>query len=113
MNDLTQLVAVTHIAMDSSYFAGEGGNSGYTNHFTCIPANVSYRPVPEHKKPIVRGLQTAIVTGPAGEEIYIDEYNRIKVQFILDCEGKKDENSSCFMRVMQSWTGNKAVEQAT
>ena len=101
------LVAVTHTATDSSYFAGEGGGSGYANRFTCIPATVSYRPATKQKKPIMRGPQSAIVTGPAGEEIYIDEYGRIKVQFIWDREGKKDENSSCYLRVMQSWAGNQ------
>jgi len=55
----------------------------------------------------MRGPQSAVVTGPAGEEIYIDEYGRIKAQFIWDREGKKDENSSCFLRVMQSWAGNQ------
>ena len=52
-------------------------------------------------------VYAALVTGPAGEEIYIDEFGRIKVQFIWDREGKKDENSSCFLRVMQSWAGNQ------
>jgi type VI secretion system secreted protein VgrG len=52
------------------------------------------------------GPQSALVTGPKGEEIYIDEFGRIKVQFMWDQEGKKDENSSCFIRVMQSFAGN-------
>ena len=55
----------------------------------------------------MKGPQSALVTGPAGEEIYIDEFGRIKVQFIWDREGKKDETSSCFLRVMQSWAGNQ------
>ena len=101
------LMTVAHTATDASYFAGEGGSSGYANRFTCIPANTSYRPPTEYKKPIMRGPQSALVTGPAGVEMYIDDYGRIKVQFPWDREGKKDENSSCYLRVMQSWAGNQ------
>ena len=101
------LTKVTHSAQDASYFAGEGGSSHYKNDFTCIPADVQFRPAMSHAKPMMRGPQSAVVTGPSGEEIYIDEFGRIKVQFIWDREGKKDENSSCFLRVMQSWAGNQ------
>lgn len=101
------LTSVRHSAQDSSYFTGEGGNSHYQNSFTCIPSDVHFRPMHDHKRPVMKGPQTAVVTGPAGEEIYIDEHGRIKVQFIWDREGKKDEHSSCFLRVMQSWAGNQ------
>ena len=100
------LIRVNHNAQDHSYFAGEGGNSFYENSFDCIPANVAYRPR-LIERPVMKGPQSALVTGPAGEEIYIDEYGRIKVQFIWDREGKKDENTSCYLRVMQSWAGNQ------
>ena len=102
------LTSVMHKAEDSSYFTGEGGGqSHYSNEFTCIPAEVHFRPSHTHDRPVMKGPQSALVTGPAGEEIYIDEYGRIKVQFIWDREGKKDEHSSCFLRVMQSWAGNQ------
>lgn len=100
------LTQVTHTAQDRSYFAGEDGGSFYANGFVCIPAAVPFRPEPK-KRPVMQGPQSAVVTGPAGEEIYIDEFGRIKVQFLWDREGKKDENSSCFLRVMQSWAGNQ------
>ena len=54
---------------------------------------------------MVRGLQTAIVTGKAGEEIWTDEHGRVKVQFHWDREGQRDENSSCWVRVSQAWAG--------
>lgn len=101
------LARVTHEVSDSSYVSGSGGSSKYKNKFVCIPADVHFRPKNEHKKPLMKGPQSAIVVGPASEEIYIDEHNRIKVQFIWDREGKKDENSSCFVRVMQAWAGNQ------
>ncbi|NOX91000.1 MAG: type VI secretion system tip protein VgrG [Gammaproteobacteria bacterium] len=100
------LLSVEHFASDSSYFSGQNGETGYSNEFSCIPSEVHYRPTQDHKRPEMKGPQSAIVTGPAGEEIYIDEFGRIKVQFIWDREGKNDENSSCFLRVMQAWAGN-------
>ena len=56
-------------------------------------------------KPFVQGPQTAVVVGPAGEEIYTDKYGRVKVQFHWDRRGKKDENSSCWIRVSHPWAG--------
>jgi type VI secretion system secreted protein VgrG len=55
--------------------------------------------------PRIHGTQTAVVTGPAGEEIFTDKYGRIKVQFHWDRQGKHDDKSSCWMRVAQSWAG--------
>ncbi|WP_086930347.1 type VI secretion system Vgr family protein [Agarilytica rhodophyticola] len=101
------LTSVTHEAYDNTYTSGEEGQLGYDNSFTCIPADVHIRPTVLHKRPVMRGSQTAEVVGPAGEEIYVDEFGRIKVQFIWDREGKKNENSTCFMRVSQTWAGNK------
>jgi len=46
-----------------------------------------------------------VVTGPSGEEIYTDEYGRIKVQFHWDRVGEKDEKTTCFIRVSQSMSG--------
>jgi len=102
------LVSVTHSVADTSYLVSSASESeGYSNSFKCMPSDVHFRPPQKHKRPIMQGPQTAIVVGPAGEEIYIDEHGRIKVQFIWDREGKKDENSTCFIRVVQSWAGNQ------
>jgi type VI secretion system secreted protein VgrG len=98
---------VRHRAYDNGYYTGNDQDSGYQNAFTCIPENVHFRPPLVHYKPVMRGPQSAMVTGPAGEEIHVDEFGRIKVQFIWDREGKHDENSSCYLRVVQSWAGNK------
>jgi len=100
------LLQVEHHASDNSYHTSKSGESGYINSFHCIPSDVHFRPFQEHRRPAMKGPQSAIVTGPAGEEIYIDEFGRIKAQFIWDREGKNDENSSCFLRVMQTWAGN-------
>jgi type VI secretion system secreted protein VgrG len=70
------------------------------------PTSLPYRPPRITPRPIMRGPQTATVVGPSGEEIFTDEYARVKVQFHWDRKGEKDQNSSCFVRVSQSWAGS-------
>lgn len=101
------ITGIHHKAHDSSYFTGSEGQSEYGNDFVCIPEDVHFRPMQMHLKPVMKGPQSAIVTGQSGEEIHIDEFGRIKAQFIWDREGKNNENSSCYLRVVQSWSGNQ------
>ena len=106
MNDKSYvLMEISHTA--SSNVAGTGSEEAatYSNSFSCIPHETPFRPPRMTAKPIVEGVQTAVVVGPAGEEIYTDKYGRVKVQFHWDREGKKDENSSCWIRVSQAWAG--------
>ncbi len=78
----------------------------YENRCTAGASDDSpYRPARKTPIPMVRGVQTAVVVGPSGEEIYTDKYGRIKVQFHWDREGKKDENSSCWIRFSTAWAG--------
>lgn len=77
----------------------------YSNRLGCIPASVPFRPLRAPRKPNVQGVQTAVVVGPSGEEIYTDKHGRIKVQMHWDRAGKRDEKSSCWVRVAQAWTG--------
>ncbi|MHC3750452.1 type VI secretion system tip protein TssI/VgrG, partial [Stutzerimonas stutzeri] len=92
---------------------GEGpfGNTdftqGYRNRFTATPWDIPFRPPLDHPKPKVLGSQTAAVTGPAGEEIYCDEYGRVKVQFHWDRHGQADDKTSCWLRVSSSWAGDR------
>lgn len=79
----------------------------YTNSFQCIPASTPYRPQRKTPIPLIQGSQTAIVTGKSGEEIWVDKYGRVKVQFHWDRNGKYDENSSCWVRVSQNWAGKR------
>ncbi|MEY4580035.1 MAG: type secretion system tip protein VgrG, partial [Pseudomonadota bacterium] len=72
-----------------------------------IPSRTQYRPRALTPRPIISGPQTAIVVGKAGEEIWTDQYGRVKVQFHWDRLGKSDENSSCWVRVAQIWAGNR------
>ncbi|MDX1725010.1 MAG: type VI secretion system tip protein TssI/VgrG [Pseudomonas sp.] len=79
---------------------------GYRNRFTATPWDIPYRPPLAHPKPRVLGSQSAVVTGPAGEEIHCDEYGRIKVQFFWDRHGQADDKTSCWLRVSNSWAGD-------
>ncbi len=77
----------------------------YRNTFECIDAAVVFRPTRSVRRPTISGLQTATVVGPSSEEIYTDEHGRIKVQFHWDRVGARDENSSLWIRVAQTWAG--------
>lgn len=77
----------------------------YTNTFEAALKKTPLRPARVTARPIIHGAQTAVVTGKSGEEIWTDKYGRIKVQFHWDRLGKKDEQSSCWVRVSQGWAG--------
>ena len=99
------IVSVVHHATDPSFDSVAKGAPKYQNTFTCLPANVDFVPEQRSEKPVIPGMQSAVVTGPAGEEIYTDRYGRIKIKFHWDRKGKSDETSSCWMRVAQPWAG--------
>ena len=81
-------------------------HQGYRNRFLATPWNAHYRPPLLHLKPKTLGSQTAIVTGPPGEEIHCDRYGRVKVQFHWDREGQADDRTSCWLRVASGWAGS-------
>jgi type VI secretion system secreted protein VgrG len=85
--------------------AGAAAVNEYRCEYVCIPSDVQFRAPRLTPRPVVHGSQTAIVTGPAGEEIYPDEHGRVKVKFHWDRDPKKDEKSSCWIRVSQNWAG--------
>lgn len=86
--------------------ATDDSGSRYSNLFYAVPSDITYRPQRKTHRPVVEGVQTAIVTGPSGEEIYTDKYGRVKVQFHWDRLGKKDDKSSCWIRVSQPAAGS-------
>jgi len=100
------ITSIDHTARQlSEYDSEEKMHEAYQNRFTCIPDSVPFRPQRTTPRPVVRGVQPAVVVGPAGEEIYTDKHGRVKVQFFWDREGKRDESSSCWVRVSQSYAG--------
>lgn len=93
-----------------TYLSDESVNDPYVASFASIPqgeGQAPYRPLRRTPKPIVHGSQTAVVVGPAGEEIFTDKFGRVKVQFHWDRQGHNDANSSCWLRVGTSIAGNK------
>ncbi len=99
------VLSTQYNAAAEDYETSRGQGEICTCSFTSIPSSVQYRPTRSTPKPMIRGTQTAVVTGPAGEEIYTDKHGRIKVQFHWDREGQFDENSSCWIRVSQVHAG--------
>lgn len=101
------LTEVQHAGTVGQHYQSSNGSEGehYFNYFVAIPYPTKFRPPRLTPKPIVQGPQTAIVVGPPGEEIYVDKYGRVKVQFHWDREGKYDDKSSCWIRVSQLWAG--------
>ena len=88
-----------------AYASGGGAELAVVCRFSAIGHAYAYRPPASRARPLIHGPQTAIVVGKAGEEIWTDEYGRVKVQFHWDRLGKDDENSSCWVRVAQGWAG--------
>jgi type VI secretion system secreted protein VgrG len=99
------LVSVTHAARLSADYRSGDGEFYYQNNFTCIPFAVPFRPLMLTPKPVVHGTQTAVVVGPPGEEIFVDKYGRVKVQFHWDRAGQANADSSCWIRVAQNISG--------
>ena len=97
------ILTVAHSGQNN-YQAGKGAAS-YSCSFTCIRKKIPYRPLLTIPRPTIPGPQTAVVVGPAGEEIYTDQLGRVKVQFHWDRLGNKNQSSSCWVRVGQPWAG--------
>ena len=113
-NDLWLLLSVTHTGKQPQVLqefatnttkTEDGFVEGYRNSFSAIPWDVFYRPPTPAPRPLLN-CQTARVTGPVGEEIYCDEYGRVKVKFHWDRSERNNENSSCWLRVASGWAGD-------
>ncbi len=105
INQAYQILEVRHRAHAGDYRSWDTAPLEYENEFVCVPHSIPYRPPLQTPRPRVGGHQTAVVVGAAGEEIWVDKHGRIKVQFHWDRLGKKDENSSCWVRVSTAWAG--------
>ncbi|WMI97353.1 type VI secretion system tip protein VgrG [Pseudomonas chlororaphis subsp. aurantiaca] len=112
-NDLWLLLSVTHCgrqpqSLEESVTRDirpeDGFTQGYRNSFTAIPWDVFFRPPLLARRPLL-GCQTARVTGPAGEEIFCDEFGRVKVELHWDRLELGSDKSSCWLRVSSSWAG--------
>jgi type VI secretion system secreted protein VgrG len=103
------VISAVHTLEDNSYETVEKNKSSslvvYRGNWSVMPSAESFRPPRVTPKPVVKGPQTAVVVGRSGEEIWTDEYGRVKVQFHWDRYGASDEESSCWVRVAQVWAG--------
>ncbi|VAW76608.1 VgrG protein [hydrothermal vent metagenome] len=100
-----------YLVIDASYeiTPNAENETEYQCQFSVIDAQVPFRPARATRKPVVQGPQTAVVVGPAGEEIHTDKFGRVKVQFHWDREGQDEDRkdgSSCWVRVSQIWAGS-------
>lgn len=91
----------------NAIFRSDSHDYAYENSFTCLPADAVFRPARQTPRPIAYGPETAVVVGPQGEEIFVDKYGRVKVQFHWDRLGTKDANSFCWLRVATLLSGSK------
>ncbi|HRD48340.1 MAG: type VI secretion system tip protein VgrG [Candidatus Competibacter sp.] len=103
------IVSAVHDLQSDTYesVAGIDAAKPYVGRITAIDAQQQYRAPRINPKPVVQGPQTAIVVGASGDEIHTDQYGRVKCQFHWDRYGEANQNSSCWIRVAQSWAGKK------
>jgi type VI secretion system secreted protein VgrG len=99
----TTCSAVSDAYESSSQARGES----YQCSFTAIPYSQAFRPRRTTPKPVIAGAQTAVVVGPSGEEIHVDEHARVKLMFHWDRRASGDDKSSCWVRVAQTWAGKQ------
>jgi len=107
--DGTYLIsAVEHEAeFQGTYRSGDEGTGLYKNTFEVGPPDIVPRPTRKTPRPRIGGPLTAVVVGPSNQEIFVDKYGRVKVQFLWDRQGKFDANSSCWVRCSQLWAGKQ------
>jgi type VI secretion system secreted protein VgrG len=105
-NQPYSILSVRHRAASNNYISHDRQDAfDYRNTIEAIPQSRPYHPPRHARRPSIQGSQTAVVVGKSGEEIWVDQYGRVKVQFFWDRAGNMDENSSCWIRVAQLWAG--------
>ncbi|HAS3561688.1 TPA: type VI secretion system tip protein VgrG [Vibrio cholerae] len=102
------VVQANHQGTQPQALQEEGGSGAttYSNQLKLIPAHITWRARP-CAKPQVDGPMIATVVGPQGEEIYCDNFGRVKVHFPWDRYSSSNEKSSCWVRVAQEWAGSQ------
>lgn len=101
------VVKVRHESRPPPAAAEEGARGEeYHNTFECIPADTAFVPDRRTPKPVIAGVQTAVVSGPRPGEPYTDEYGRVKVQFHWNREAVDPARTSAWVRLAQTWAGH-------
>ena len=101
----------TELSMSGEQAAGDSDNVSCQNTFEAIPLGAEFAPPRRARRPKIRGVQTATVTGPSNEQqaIHCDDLGRIKVRFHWDRSGVGDDTSSCWLRVAQNAIGGSMI----
>ncbi len=100
------LILETSLSASAENFRGwDGTGFDYQNEFVAIPSKTPFHPQRRTPRPVMPASQTAVVVGKPGEEVWVDKYARVKIQFHWDRRGKKDDTSSCWVRVLTPWGG--------
>lgn len=103
------LVTETHCelhAVNATSSESLGSDVWFKVGFSVLPRKLFYRSPTLIPQPMIHGVQTAIVVGPAGQDMHTDAYGRIKVKFHWERRSGNIENSSCWVRVSQAWAGS-------
>lgn len=82
---------------------------GIDCRFSAIPAATVFRPPLRTAKPRIAGLQTAVVTGPAGNDPkvpFVSAMGSVKVKFRWDRSSAEDDSCSGWIRVSHISAGN-------
>lgn len=99
------LLSTSYLLSFNDYETGDAPGASCSCRFDALASKQQFRPYRVTPRPVVQGPQTAVVVGPEGDEIYTDRYGRVKVQFHWDRYGRKNENSSCWIRPSHPWAG--------
>lgn len=93
------------LLVETSHWTGNSTDGAWKHTIEARYTDVDYRPPMRTPKPRTLGIESATVTGPAGETIHTDEFGRVRVRFHWDRTGPNDERSSCWIPVSQPWAG--------
>lgn len=78
----------------------------YRNTFTCMEADVPYRPARTAPRSHISGVLRAFVAGGgSGARAETDEHGRYKLTFPFDISGRTGGNASCWIRRAQPQVG--------
>ncbi|PXA97053.1 hypothetical protein DMC47_15890 [Nostoc sp. 3335mG] len=103
MNGDYMITSAHHSIVAESYRSGpHSRETSFNVEFDAIPAETRFHPPQVTPRPVVQGLETAVVSGPSGEEIYTDKYGRVKVRFHWDRGSTPGEAATCWIRVSQT-----------
>ncbi|MBD8880150.1 MULTISPECIES: type VI secretion system Vgr family protein [Rhodanobacter] len=108
-NDFDQeyLLVSTHSYLrGGGYASGSGSHLEFSCQFQALPSSVPFRTEHRTPKPRIDGLQTAIVAGSdTDEDIAVDKYGRVQVNFHWNMPDKPKAQVSCPVRVASPWAG--------